>query len=202
VEASAVVVAMPPVNVMVTPMTVVPLVGVVPAMPDVVVLMHALVGMVAAVLHLVVFVHPRVVVMLASGDMVMFVHARVMVVTALGNVVMHMRTGARAMVAHVVMTDDRTGHMLMTRRPNRPNPADLRNARRLVDPCDSGNPSRDKAPGHRLKDTTYTLTVKLGVVPPTVNRSLPCCQTGPDATALHVTPVVVMLPEVRAAVPL
>lgn len=138
--ASAMVVAVPPVNVVMAPMPVASLVGVVMAARHVVVLMHPPVGMVAAGLDVVVLMHARVVVMLTSRDVVMFVNARVRVVTALGHVVMDVRAGARIVVALVRMSmDNRARRMRVMRLPRRPDTAHTGHTMNAGHPRDAGN---------------------------------------------------------------
>jgi hypothetical protein len=136
--ASAVVVAVPPVNVVVASMPVVPLVGVVMAARHVVRLMHPPVGMVAARLHVVVLVDARMVVMLARRDVVMFMHAVMRVVTALSHVVMDVRAGARIVVALVRMPmDDRAGRVRVMRLPRWPDRTNAGHAMNAGHPSDA-----------------------------------------------------------------
>jgi hypothetical protein len=144
--ASAMVIAVPPVNVVMASVPVAALVGVVPAMPDVVVLMHALVGMVAAVTDVVMFVNARVVVMLARRDVVMFMHARVRVMPALRHMVVDVRAGARVVVALVWMpVSDRTRRVRVMRLPRRPDPTNAGHAMNAGHPRNSRRARRDVA---------------------------------------------------------
>jgi hypothetical protein len=124
VVASAVVVAMPPMNVVVASVPVAALVGVVMTLRHVVMLMHSGMVMMPARLYMVVLVNSRVVVMLSRRDVMVFMHARVTVVATLGNVVVNVGARPGIVIALVWMpVDNRARRVRVMRLPGRPDTA-------------------------------------------------------------------------------